>query len=432
MVFLEILIVLLLTLFNGALAMSELALVSARRGRLKHLAAEGNRGAAAALRLQADQGALLSTVQIGITLVGILAGAFGGATLADRLGDWLDSFDWIAPYGDNIAIPLVVLAITYLSLIVGELVPKRIALNNPEQVACLAARPMIRLARFSSPAVWLLRISSDVVLRFLGLDRPRDSAVSEEEVKALVAEGTAAGVFKPQERQMIEGVMRLADRPVRALMTPRPDVVWIDIKADADSIRRTVEQSRYSRLLVCEGTIDEPMGVVHTKDLLPVALTGQPIDLTKVSKPPLIVPDTATSLRLLELFRQRGVHMALVVDEYGTTKGLVTLTDMLESIAGGLPEGEEQETLIVVRPEGGWLVDGATPIDELGFTIGIDGLGKGTTYHTVAGLVLHHLGRMPRVGATLEHRGFRYEVVDMDGRRIDKVMVTPLYGIEAD
>ena len=426
MVFLEILIIVLLTLFNGALAMSELAMVSARRGRLKHLAAEGNRGAAAALKLQADQGSLLSTVQIGITLVGILAGAFGGATLADRLGDWLDSFEFIAPNGDSFAIPLVVLAITYLSLIVGELVPKRIALNNPEQVACIAARPMMRLARFCSPAVWVLRKSSDAVLRMLSLDRPRDSSISEEEVKALVAEGTAAGVFKPQERQMIEGVMRLADRPVRALMTPRPDIVWVDAKADKAAILRAVQGGRYSRLLVCEGTVDEPVGVVHTKDLLPIALSDQPLDLSKISKQPLIVPDNATSLRLLEMFRAQGVHLALIVDEYGTTKGLVTPTDMLESITGGMPEGEENEHLIVARPDGGWLVDGATPLDELGFTLGLDGLGKGTSYHTVAGLILHLLGRMPRVGAVKEHRGFRYEVVDMDGRRVDKVMVTPL------
>jgi len=432
MVYLEILVVLLLTLFNGALAMSELALVSARRGRLKHMAAEGNRGAAAALVLQGDQGRLLSTVQIGITLVGILAGAFGGATLADRLGDWLDGFAFIAPNGDNVAIPLVVLSITYLSLIVGELVPKRIALGSPERVACLVARPMIRLARLSSPAVWVLRKSSDAVLRLLGLDRPSESSVSEEEVRALVAEGTAAGVFKPQERQMIEGVMRLADRPVRAVMTPRPDIVWIDIKADAAAVRRLVLSSRYSRLLVCEGTVDEPVGVVHAKDMLPVALAGEPVDLSKLSKPPLIVPDQATSLRVLELFRQHSVHLAVVVDEYGTTKGLVTPTDMLESIAGELPEGGDAEQLIVRREDGGWLVDGATPVDELGATLGLDGLGKSTSYHTVAGLVMHFLGRMPRVGLVVEHRGFRYEVVDMDGRRVDKVMVTPLHGVGAD
>jgi putative hemolysin len=430
MVFLEILIVLLLTLFNGALALSELALVSARRGRLKHLAAEGNRGAAAALRLQADQGRMLSTVQIGITLVGILAGAFGGATLADRLGDWLDTFTFIAPNGDNFAIPVVVLAITYLSLIIGELVPKRIALNSPERMACLVARPMLRLARFSSPAVWVLRISSDAVLRLLGLDRPRDTSISEEEVKALIAEGTAAGVFKPQERQMIEGVMRLADRPLRALMTPRPQIVWLDVKADKDSIRRTVQESRISRLLVCEGSVDEPIGVVHTKDLLPVALAGESLDLIKLGKPPLVVPETLTSLRLLELFRQRGVHLAVVVDEYGTTKGVVTLTDMLESIAGDLPEGDEQEMLIVARSDGGWLVDGATPLDELAAAIGLEELGKGATYHSVAGLVLHYLGRIPRVGATVDHRGFRYEVIDMDGRRVDKVLVTPLHAAE--
>jgi putative hemolysin len=432
MVLLEILIVLLLTLFNGALALSELALVSARRGRLKHLAAEGNRGAAAALRLQADQGRMLSTVQIGITLVGILAGAFGGATLADRLGDWLDSFAFIRPNGDNVAIPVVVLAITYLSLIVGELVPKRIALNSPERMACLVARPMLRLARFSSPAVWVLRISSDAVLRLLGLDRPRDTSVSEEEVKALIAEGTAAGVFKPQERQMIEGVMRLADRPVRALMTPRPEIVWLDVKADTDTIRRTVLEKRISRLLVCEGTVDEPVGVVHTKDLLPAALSGTSLDLAKLSKPPLVVPDTQTSLRLLELFRQQGVHLAVVVDEYGTTEGVVTLTDMLESIAGELPESGEEEKLIVPRAEGGWLVDGATPLDELAAAIGLEDLGKGTNYHTAAGLVLHYLGRIPRVGATVEHRGFRYEVIDMDGRRVDKILLTPLHAVEGN
>lgn len=415
-----------LIVVNGLLAMSEMAIVSSRISRLKALAEQEVTGARRALMLASDPGRFLSSVQIGITLVGVLSGAFSGATLGQRFSGWLVTQGLSADAADAVGVGLVVVAITYASLIVGELVPKRIALNNPEQVACIAARPMMRLARFCSPAVWVLRKSSDAVLRMLSLDRPRDSSISEEEVKALVAEGTAAGVFKPQERQMIEGVMRLADRPVRALMTPRPDIVWVDAKADKAAILRAVQGGRYSRLLVCEGTVDEPVGVVHTKDLLPIALSDQPLDLSKISKQPLIVPDNATSLRLLEMFRAQGVHLALIVDEYGTTKGLVTPTDMLESITGGMPEGEENEHLIVARPDGGWLVDGATPLDELGFTLGLDGLGKGTSYHTVAGLILHLLGRMPRVGAVKEHRGFRYEVVDMDGRRVDKVMVTPL------
>jgi putative hemolysin len=428
MVYLELLVVLLLTLFNGALAMSELALVSARRGRLQQLANEGNRGAYAALGLMADQGRLLSTVQIGITLVGILAGAFGGATLADRLGDWLDGFTWIAPNGDNVAIPLVVLAITYLSLIVGELVPKRIALNDPERVACLVARPMGRLSRVAAPAAWVLKKSSDRVLRLLRLERKEDSSVTEEEVKALIAEGTTAGVFHPEERQMIEGVLRLADRSVGQVMTPRPEIVWLDRGADQATVRRVVAGNRHSRLVVGEGSVDRAVGVVHTKDLLGPALAGEPLDLPGLMQPPLIVPETTTALHLLEQFRATGVHLAIVVDEYGTTEGVVSMTDLLESIAGQLPEsGDAGETPIVRRADGSLLVEGALPLDEFEAAIGVAGLNAETAFHTVAGLVLKHLGRVPRAGDLFEHRGFRYEVLDMDGRRIDKVLVTPLH-----
>ena len=428
MVFLELLVVLLLTLFNGALAMSELALVSARRGRLEQMANEGKRGARTALALMADQGRLLSAVQIGITLVGILAGAFGGATLAGRLGDWLDGFAWIAPNGDKVAIPLVVLAITYLSLIAGELVPKRIALNDPERIACLVARPMARLSHIAAPAVWVLKRSSDFVLRLLGLHRKEESSVTEEEVKALIAEGTSAGVFHPEERRMIEGVLRLADRRVGQIMTPRPEIVWLDREADQATVRAVVASNRHSRLVVCEGSVDRAIGVVHTKDLLGPALAGAPLDLVGLMHPPLIVPESTTCLHLLEQFRGTGLHLAIVVDEYGTTEGVVAMTDLLESIAGALPElGEVEEAWIVRRDDGSLLVDGALQLDEFEAAIGIAGLQTETAFHTVAGLVLKHLGRLPRAGDSFEHRGFRYEVVDMDGRRVDKVLMTPLH-----
>jgi putative hemolysin len=425
MLYLDILFILLLTLINGLLAMSELAVVSSRRTRLVHMAGEGSRGARMALRLIGDPGRFLSTVQIGITLVGILAGAVSGATIAERLGAWLDTLPSVAPNGDAIAIGLLVLCITYLSLIVGELVPKRIAMNNPERVASAVARPMNLLSRIAAPAVWLLKASTEAVLHALGLNEPKESTVTEEEVKSLIAEGTQAGIFVPQEREMIEGVLRLADRPVRAIMTPRTEIYWLDADADHEATMRKLEETRFSRLLVCKGSVDHAVGVVHTKDLLPRTLRGEAVKVDEAMVPPLAVSETTPVLRLLDLFRRGGVHMAVILDEYGITQGVATPTDILEAIAGDLSEqGDEAEPPMVQREDGSWLVDGSLPIDEFEDRLGLRDLAKTGAFHTVAGFVLHHLGRLPGTGETFDYKGARFEVVDMDGRRIDKILVT--------
>jgi putative hemolysin len=427
MLYLEILFIGLLIVLNGVLAMSELALVSSRRSRLDQLAGQGKRGARTALRLIDDPSGFLSTVQIGITLVGILAGAFGGATLADRLGGWLDTFPALAPNGDNIGIALVVVTITYLSLIVGELVPKRIALTNPERVASLVARPMSQLSRLAAPGVWVLRASTEAALRLLRLSGTRSETVTEDEVKSLIAEGTRAGVFAPQERRMIEGVLRLADRPVRVVMTPRADILWVDARADREMLLRAAQTSHYSRLLVCEDSVDHAVGILHAKDVLPLALRNEPISVRALMVPALVIPDRTSVLQLLDRFRREGIHMAVVVDEYGTTEGLATSTDVLEAIAGDLPErGELTEPLIVRRDDGSWLVAAWLPIDEFEDRFGLRDLRGDGGFHTLAGFVLQQLGHLPDVGESFQYRGLRFEVVDMDGRRVDKVLVQRL------
>lgn len=427
MLYLELFFVLLLTLLNGVLAMSELALVSSRRSRLDQMASRGSSGARAALRLVDDPGGFLSTVQIGITLVGIFAGAFGGATLAGRLGVWLDGFPALAPYGHDVAIAVVVLAITYLSLVVGELVPKRIALTDPERVASLVARPMQGLSRVAAPAVWLLRISTETILRALGLSGTRSETITEDEVKSMIAEGTRAGIFVPQERRMIEGVLRLADRPVRVAMTPRAEIEWIDVDAHAEELLQAAEGRRFSRLLVCEDSVDNAVGVLHTKDMLPLALRNEPISARAVMAPALIVPDRTSILQLLDRFRREGIHMAVVVDEYGTTEGIATLTDVLESIAGDMPErGELTEPLVVRRSDGSWLVAGTLPVDEFEERFGVAGMRGDGGFHTLAGFVLQQLGHLPDAGEAFDYGPLRFEVIDMDGRRIDKVLVQRL------
>ncbi len=308
-------IIILLTAINGVLAMSEMAIVSSRKARLESLARQANAGARVALELVADPSRFLSTVQIGITLVGIFAGAYSGATLADPLGDRLDQYAWIAPRGDLIAIVIVVVIITYLSLVIGELVPKRIALANPERTASLVARPMQLLSYAAAPAVWLLRISTDAILRLLGLSGTRQATVTEDEVKSLIAEGTRAGIFAPQERAMIEGVLRLADRSVRVIMTQRADIVWVDKSAGREAIVEMVEASSHTRFLVCDGSIDNAVGLISTRDLLGGALRGEPIDIAKLVRSTLFVADQTPVLKLIDLFRRQGVRVAVVVDE---------------------------------------------------------------------------------------------------------------------
>jgi putative hemolysin len=418
-------IVLVLMVINGVFALSEMAVVSSRKVRLERLARQPNAGARAALDLIADPGRFLSTVQIGITLVGIVAGAYGGATLADPLGAQLDRLAWIAPRGEQASIVLIVIVITYLSLVIGELVPKRIALADPERVAAAIARPMIMLSVIAAPAVWLLRVSSDVLLRLIGLSGASRASITEDEVKALIAEGTRAGTFIPEERAMIEGVLRLTDRTVRVIMTQRSEIAWIDKSAPREALVDLVKNSPHTEFLVCDGSIDKAVGLVGARDLLRAALGEESLDIARFVRPTLFVAERTPVLTLMDLFRRQGVRIAVVVDEYGGTEGLVTATDVLEGIAGALPDRDESEGPTTVRrPDGSWLVDGLLPIDEFEDICGASGLREIGDFATVAGFVIHELGHLPRVGDRVERGDLMLEVVDMDGRRIDKLLAT--------
>ena len=427
MVAVEIAVVLALVLLNGFFAMSEMAIVSSRRPRLQQLAQQGDRGARLALSLTEDPSRFLSVVQVGITLIGILAGAFSGATLADKLGHVLNGVPGLAPHGSTVAFALVVIAITYLSLILGELVPKRIALAAPEPIAARVAGPIMVVARIGRPFVHLLSLSTAAVLRLIGVKPRSDASVTEDEVRTVIAEGVEAGSIAPGERLMMERVLSLADRPLRAIMTPRADVWWIDVADPPERIRRDVRESPYSRLVAArDGALDAPLGVVQKKDLLHALLDGRELDARTAIREPLVLPESTSVLRALEAFKRSPVHIAFLVDELGTFEGLVTLNDVLEAIAGTLPEEHEQGTAprLTRRLDGSWLVDGRAGVDELRETLGLGTLPEGD-YHTAAGLALGALGRVPSEGEHFELAGWRVEVIDMDERRIDKLLFTP-------
>lgn len=427
-VMLEVSVVVLLILLNGIFAMSEIAVVSARKTRLRQWAEEGNAKARAALELANNPNQFLATIQIGITLVGILAGAFGGATIAKELTVILNDISWLAPYSHPLSLALVVVVIAYLSLIVGELVPKRLALNNPERLAMAIAAPMQVLSRVAYPAVHLLGLSTELLLRALGMRPSTEPLVTEEEIRALIEQGTQAGMFEEAEQEMVERVFRLGDRRVSAVMTPRTEIVWLDREASALEIRRTITESAHSRFLVADGSLDNVLGVVHAKDLLAHILGEQVVNLEATLQQPLYVPESMRALKVLELFKQSGTHIALVIDEYGGIQGLVTPNDILEAIVGDLPEaGEQVEPLAVQREDGSWLLDGMLPVDEFKdlFDLGeLPGEDQGI-YQTLAGFVVMQLGRIPAATDYFVWEGLKIEVVDMDGNRVDKVLVTP-------
>lgn len=427
-VMLEVSVVVLLILLNGIFAMSEIAVVSARKTRLRQWAEEGNAKARAALELANNPNQFLATIQIGITLVGILAGAFGGATIAKELTVILNDISWLAPYSHPLSLALVVGVIAYLSLIVGELVPKRLALNNPERLAMAIAAPMQVLSRVAYPAVHLLGLSTELLLRALGMRPSTEPLVTEEEIRALIEQGTQAGMFEEAEQEMVERVFRLGDRRVSAVMTPRTEIVWLDREASGLEIRRTITESAHSRFLVADGSLDNVLGVVHAKDLLAHILGEQVVNLEATLQQPLYVPESMRALKVLELFKQSGTHIALVIDEYGGIQGLVTPNDILEAIVGDLPEaGEQVEPLAVQREDGSWLLDGMLPVDEFKdlFDLGeLPGEDQGI-YQTLAGFVVMQLGRIPAATDYFVWEGLKIEVVDMDGNRVDKVLVTP-------
>ncbi|MGH8625086.1 MAG: hemolysin family protein [Gammaproteobacteria bacterium] len=423
----EVLVILLLVLLNGVFAMSELAIVSSRKARLKVLADEGNRGAASALDLAENPGRFLSTVQIGITLVGILAGTFGGATITEDLAAYFDRFPELVPLGEPMAIGIVVIGITYLSLVIGELVPKQLALKNPERVASTVARPMTFLAKVTAPIAYFLELSSRLVLRLLGAHRTPEQTVTDEEVKAVVTEGVTTGAIKPEEKEMISGVMRLADWHVQAIMTPRQDVMWLDLDEGNEAIGRRLQVSHFSRLPVARDSLDRVLGIVQAKDLLNRAIAGQSLDIESALCQPVIVHRYTLALQLLEMFRESPIHMALVLDTSGTFEGIVTAADFLKAIVGGLAEtGGEDEPEAFQREDGSWLIDGDLHIDVLKDRLGLRRMPDERDFHTVAGLVLWRLERMPAVGDHIEFDRFRFEVVDMDGPKIDKVLAVAL------
>jgi putative hemolysin len=423
----EILVVAALILLNGFFAMSELALVSSRPSELRRRAADGSRGARLALRLLEDPSGLLSTVQIGITLVGIIAGAYSGATLGRDLElVLLDAYPPLGDFAGEIAITLVVGAITYLSLVVGELVPKRIALQHSESIAVRVAPVMRAIAVGGGPLVHLLRWSTDTLLRLLG-QRPHGArAVTEEEVRALIAEGALAGVIEPVEKEMMDRVMRLADRPAGSVMTPRPDIVWINAGAPAEAIRQTILAAPHSRFLVADGTLDDVIGVLDTRLVLDRLLSDGSFDpLAAVREAPVVHEETPVP-RLLDTFRQTGAPMVVVLDEYGGVEGLVTMTDILEAIAGELPTvGHDPDAAAVRREDGSWLLDGGLAVEEVEALTGLARMGAEGDFHTLAGFVLARLAHLPSVGEHFTWNGWRFEVVDMDGRRIDRILLQP-------
>jgi len=422
----DIFIILFLIFINGIFSMSEIAIISARKARLLQKVEEGDQRARVALDLANEPNMLLSTVQIGITLVGVLSGAFGGATLAGEFAGFFDRFSFIHPYGESVALGLIVLCITFFTLVIGELVPKRIALNHPERIAIRAASPMRFLAGIASPAVHLLSFSTDLVLRMIGFKPSAEPPVTEEEIKILIEQGTIAGVFEEAEQDMVSRVLRLGDRRVGALMTPRKRIVWLDVNESAERNRRRILKSMRSRFPVCQGRLSNVLGVVHVKDLLTRCLSGRTLDIRSGLQQPLFVLEGTHVLRVMELFKESGTQVALVVDEYGTIEGLVTLTDLLESIIGDLPSLDDAgERPIVQREDGSWLVEGMIPVDELREFLDAGRFPEEDTgdYETLGGFVMNVLRRIPEVGDHFECCGFRFEVVDMDGHRVDKVLV---------
>lgn len=431
-ILLEVFIIFLLVLANGLFAMSETAVVSARKPRLQQWADEGNQRARRALQLVEEPADFLSTVQIGITLIGIVAGVFGGATLADELAALLEAFGLAARHSTAVSVALVVFAITYLSLVIGELVPKSIALNHAESIAVAVAPIMYRLSRLAYPIVYVLTLSTNSITRLLRIGPSKEPPVTDEEIALMMQQGAQVGVFEPVEPEMVKRIFRLSDRKVNSLMTPRREIIWLDKSDPPDLLRQKITGRGFTQFPMADGDLDHILGLVKAKDLLKQILFGEEIDLDDVVHPPLFVPESMEALELLNRFKQEHVHMALVLDEYGGLEGLVTSTDLLEAIVGDIDLPVEPG--VIQREDGTWLVDGLLPVVELMDLLDLDDLpnvGKGY-YQTVGGLMMANLERVPVEGDYFDWGGFRFEVLDMDGLRVDKVLAAAKPGLTSD
>ncbi|WP_077961296.1 hemolysin family protein [Ensifer adhaerens] len=421
----EFFVIFVLLLINAFFALSEMAIVSASKPMLRQMARQGNTRAEVALRLAEDPGKFLSTVQVGITLVGTLAGAYGGATIAAKFAPFLDGIAWINPYGNTVAVALVVTLITFLSVVIGELIPKQLALKNSEALAMFVARPMHLLSRIVAPIVYVFETAASLAMRLLGI-RPDDpDHVTEEEVHAIMAEGVESGAIEKSEHEMLRRIIRLGDRNVKSIMTHRTEVSFIDINDSLETVGRKIGQFGHSRYPVVDGPSGDVLGAVLAKEILNAPTSG-PFDVRKYVREIHTLPETASCLKALDAFKSSSINMAMIVDEYGSTEGIITIADILEAIVGVLPSNYDdiEHALIRQREDGSYLVDGRTPIDEIHLTIGIEGIDADGNFETIAGFLVQQLRKTPEEGDVAFAHGYRFEVIDMDARRIDKILVS--------
>jgi putative hemolysin len=419
-----VLLILLMIIANGIFSMSEIAVVSSRKSRLEQQALEGDTNAKRALELASHPNRFLSTVQVGMTLVGIFTGAYGGSTIASQIDVIFEGLPWVGQYSEGLALAVVVIVITYLTLVIGELVPKRIGMTHPEKIAGIVAAPMNALSVVASPIVKLLSLSTDVILRLLGVRKGNEPPVTEAEITAMIEQGTQAGVFQEEEQDLVERVFWLGDQRVVSLMTPRWKIAWLDVSLPFEQLRDRLMEHRFSRFLVCDGGLDRVLGMVEVKDLLARLLAGEKVELRESLRKPLYVPEGMRALRLLELFRESAIKLAVVVDEYGGISGIVTLNDVLDEITGEYAAALAPQ--VTQREDGSWLVDASLSMEELWEHLDLEERREAQRgdYHTVGGFVFATLGHIPRPGEYFDSYGFRLEVVDMDGNRVDKVLVT--------
>ena len=424
----ELLILLLLIVLNGALVLSEMSIVASRKVRLQHWADERRPGASTALALAQDPGSFLSTTQIGITVIGIASGAFAAETVAKQLAGFLAAFTVLQPYAETLAFVVVVTGITLCSLVIGELVPKRIALLHPEAIASAIAGPMRLVSQLAFPLVKAMSLATDGVLQLFSSGNDRPAPISPDEIRILMRQGAAAGVFDQNEQAMVSRVFRMDERRVTSVMTPRLDIRMLDLQHPFEANRAILLESSHSRFLLCNGGLDTIVGIVHAKGLLDDALQGRPFDLATHASKPLYVPDGLTITDVLEAFKKHRSHLALVVDEYGGIEGLVTMTDVMEALVGDIGTAEETtDADIVRRDDGSWLVDGAVAVQRLNEVVGLESAvsaDDAAGYNTLGGFVMMKLRRMPRTGDKFEAGGYRFEVIDMDGNRVDKLLVS--------
>lgn len=427
MPYFEIVVIVLLMLLNGVFAMSELAIVSSKKVHLRKLADEGNRNAARALAFAEDTGRFLPTIQIGITLIGILAGAFSGATLADYVTEYFISMGLTHEHAEFVSVTIIVMCITYLTLIIGELVPKELALRRPERMALFVTPMIYWLAKLTWPIVWLLSKSSTIVLTIIRAGDKPESTVTQEEVSALIAEGTDHGIFAENEREMLSGVMLLGDKPIRAFMKPRVDVASLDCDATIEEFKHIMSENGYSRFPVRDHENEHKiLGIVHIKDILNLILSGKELKLRDILVEAPVFPDTADAMRVLEELRAHPVHLAIIIDEHGSFEGIITLTDILAIITGGVNDDGDMGEEVYLRDDGSWLMDGSILIDHALEEIGLAERLDNEKFHTLAGFILNHFHAVPKPGRAFDYKGYRFEVVDIDGHRIDKVLVRKL------